>query len=274
MEQARPSGEGFMAQDIDLSQSSFWWTQANLPPPGLANRPDILYEMEENTSTKRGGRATVSKDVYVLYSDYSQSTINATFDKADPSQVQLEQKHDRPPPPARKDQLETASERYGAPIANAASNFGTQGATVGDGSAYGFIFELLRNLPNALRPVGIRAFGAVVYANLANASTQQHDEIRPGDIVTFRNTKFAGHKGTMHQKYSQEVGKPDHAGVVVEWDGTKKKLRVWEQRSEDDRKEKKRAKVRDESYRLGDLKSGEVRVWRVMGRDYVGWDKS
>jgi myosin tail region-interacting protein MTI1 len=275
MEQQRPTGDGFMAADIDLGHSSFWWTQANLPPPGLANRPDILYEMEENTSTKRGGRAMVSKDVYVLYNDYSQTTINATFDKADPSQVTLEQKHERPPPSARKDQLENASEAYGAVIASAAANAGKQGATVGDGTAHGFILELLRPLgSNVLMPIGTRAYGALIYANMSNASTQQFDEIRPGDIISFRNAKFSGHKGGLHQKYSLEAGKPDHVAVVAEWDGTKKKISAWEQRSEDDRKEKKRAKVREESYRVGDLKSGEVRVWRVMGREYVGWDKS
>ncbi|KPI42322.1 SH3 domain-containing protein C23A1.17 [Cyphellophora attinorum] len=274
MEAPRPSGEGFMAQDIDLHRSSFWWTQNNLIPPSLANRPDILYEMEENTSNKRGGQANVSKDVYVLYSDYSQTTINATFDKADPSQVTLEQKHDRPPPPPRKDQLEAASERYGAPIASAATNYGNQGATVGDGSPFAFVSELIKTLPTALRPVGVRAYGALVYGNMSNASVQQFDEIRAGDIVSFRNAKFGGHKGKMHQKYTVDVGKPDHVAVVVQWDGSKKKLGVWEQRSEEDRKEKKRAKVRDESYRLEDLKSGEVRIWRVMGRDYVGWDKS
>ena len=33
----------------------------------------------------------------------------------------------------------------------------------------------------------------------------------------------------------------------------------------------KKSKVREESYRVSDLKSGEVRVWRVMPRSYVNW---
>jgi len=120
-------------------------------------------------------------------------------------------------------------------------------------------------LKNALAPVGTRAFGAPVYANLANASVQQYDEIRPGDIVSFRNAKFQGkHGGMMHQKYTTEAGKPDHVGIVIEWDGTKKKIRAIEQG-----RESKKAKV--ESFRLGDLRSGEVRVWRVVGREWVGW---
>jgi len=211
----------------------------------------------------------VSKDVYVLYLDYSQTTINATYDASEPSHVTLEQNHQRPPQTPRKDQLENAAEAYGAKIARSAQS--AFGSTVGDGSAQAFLLELIRLQSSALLPVGTRAYGALVYANLANASTQQFDEIRPGDIVTFRNAKFAGHKGGLHAKYSMDVGKPEHAGVVIDWDGTKKKIRAWEQGREE---KGKRAKVREESYRVGDLKSGEVRVWRVMPRSWVGWDKS
>jgi len=60
-------------------------------------------------------------------------------------------------------------------------------------------------------------------------------------------------------------------GVVFEWDGTKKKIRVWEQGNQE---KGKRPKVRDESYRVADLKSGEVRVWRVMPRSFVNWGNS
>ncbi|RMZ76628.1 hypothetical protein DV738_g4801, partial [Chaetothyriales sp. CBS 135597] len=258
LDQSRPSGEyGIIASDIDLAHSSFWWTQDNLLPPALQGRHDVLYEVESTRDAQGGGRTTVSKDVFVLYYDYSQTTINATFDQADPSHVQLEQSHQRPPPPPRKDQLEHASESIGAKIAAAANSYGVSGATVGNGSAHGFVNALFQPLKSALKPIGIRAYGALVYANLANASTQQFDEIRPGDIVTFRNAKFAGHKGGLHQKYSLEVGKPDHAAVVIDWDGTKKKIRAWEQRGEE---KGKRAKVREESFRVGDLKSGEVMV--------------
>jgi hypothetical protein len=89
------------------------------------------------------------------------------------------------------------------------------------------IQHLVSPLTDALLPVGTRAYGALVYANLANASVQQHDEIRAGDIVSFRNARFQGHRGTMHQKYPVEVGKP--YGIVVDWDGTKKKIHSWEQ---------------------------------------------
>lgn len=69
----------------------------------------------------------------------------------------------------------------------------------------------------------------------------------------------------MHQKYNIEVGRPDHVAVVVDWDGTKKKVRAWEQGRES-------RKVKMESFKLGDLRSGEVKVWRVVARAWVGWE--
>lgn len=270
MEQPRPSGEHGMATDIDLAEATLWWTQENLPPPALRNRPDLLYEIETTSTPRRGGKTEVRKEVYILYQDYSQTTVTASYDSTSPASAHLEQSHERPPPPPRKDQLEMASDTFGTRIASAASQAGSAGSTVADGSPHGFVYELLRPLKDALPPVGSRSFGALVYANLANASTQQFDEIRPGDIVTFRNAKFSGHKGGLHQKYSMEAGKPDHVGVVVEWDGTKKKIRCFEQGREE---KGKKSKVREEGYRVGDLRSGEVRVWRVMGRGWIGWEK-
>ena len=63
-----------------------------------------------------------------------------------------------------------------------------------------------------------------------------------------------------------EIGRHSaHMGPLAEWDGTKKKVRAWEQGRE-------KNKVKMESFRLGDLRSGEVRVWRIVGREWVGWD--
>lgn len=268
----RPSAEhGFMATDVDLASSSQWYAQSpDVLPPTLQRRSDILFEVESSTSSKRGGKTTISKDVYILYMDYSQTIISASFDPSEPTNVSLEQRHERPPPPPRKDQLETASTQFGSRIASSAPS--KANTTIGDGSPHALILDLLHPLsPSVLLPIGTRAYGAPVYANLANASTQQFDEIRPGDIVTFRNAKFAGHKGGLHTKYSMDVGKPDHVAVVADWDGTKKKIRVWEQKGKEVGKVG-HAKVKEEGYRVADLKSGEVRVWRVMGRAWVGWE--
>jgi hypothetical protein len=204
----------------------------------------------------------VEKVVCALYMDYSQTIVTARFPTHNVSDVQLEQQQNPPPTRLRQDQLENAHEQFGRRIAKDVES--KQNTVVGDGTPHALVRELLRPYKDALPPISTRSFGALVYANLANASTQQYDEIRPGDILSFRNAKFQGKHGAMHAKYSVDVGKPDHVGVVVEWDGSKKKVRVWEQGRES-------KKVKPESFRMGDLRSGEVRVWRVMGKNWVGW---
>lgn len=258
-----PAGQGFIATEVDMSENTLWWTQPNSPPPAFQGRKDVLVEVEETSSPKRGGKTSVAKDVYVLFMDYSQAVITVGYDAKNPSDVLFEQRQEAPPIQPRQDQLENAHLQLGARISTAVNE--VQNTTVADGSPFGLVQQLLSPLPEALRPVGTRAYGALVYSNLANASVQQNDEIRAGDIVSFRNARFQGHRGTMHQKYSAEVGKPDHVAVVVDWDGTKKKIRAWEQGRES-------KKVKMESFKLNDMRSGECKVWRVMPRSWIGWE--
>lgn len=266
MDVGRPSisaESGFVANDVDLAQHTSWWLQPNGLPPVFQGRRDIFFESDESTTSAPGGRTVVTKDVYVLFQDYSQTIITARFDPQNPSDTNLDQRHEPPPRSLRQDQLEQAYERFGLQISNSVSS--KKDSVVGDGTPQALVFELLKPFKDVLLPVGTRAYGALVYANMANASTHMTDEIRPGDIISTRNAKFQGKHGPMHAKYSMEVGKPDHVAVVAEWDGTKKKVRAWEQGREN-------KKVKQESFKLDDLRSGEVKVWRVMPRSWVGWD--
>ena len=260
----RQSGEhGIMAADVDLGAGSRWWTVPNATPPIFQNRRDILFETEDASIAKRGGKQAITRTVYVLFMDYSQTVITAQYEAHSPASANLEQSHEPPPRNMRQDQLEDAHSKFGAQITKDVES--KKETIVRDGSPHALPLELISSMPDALLPVGIRAYGALVYANLANASVQQYDQIRPGDIVTFRNAKFQGHRGTMHTKYSMDVGKPDHVAVVIDWDGTKKKVRAWEQGRES-------KKVKPESFKFGDMKSGEAKVWRVMARSWVGWE--
>ena len=260
----RPSlDSGFIANDIDLGAQSGWWKQANQLPPYFQGRRDIYFETTESTTTNQGAKTVITREIFVLYQDYSQTIITVQFDPYDPSDVQLDQRHDPPPRPLRQDEMEEFYDRFGRQISETATS--KKDSIVGDGTPHSLVHELLRPLNGALAPIGTRSFGALVYSNMANASTQQNDVIRPGDIMSVRNGKFQGKHGPMHAKYSAEVGKPDHVAVVAEWDGTKKKVRAWEQGREN-------KKVKVESYKLDDLRSGEVKIWRVVPRSWVGWN--
>ncbi|KAI0478965.1 hypothetical protein GGR56DRAFT_632762 [Xylariaceae sp. FL0804] len=263
MDAPRPSMEtGFIANDVDLATHTQWWLSRNGLPPVFQGRKDIYFESDESASPSPDGRTEITKENFILFPDYSQTVITVHFDPHDASKTELDQRHEAPPRALRQDQLEEAYEQYGRQIATTVA--GKKDSVVADGTPFALLSELLRPLKGALRPVGTRAYGALVYANLANASTQMYDEIRAGDIISIRNAKFQGKHGPMHAKYSMEVGKPDHVGIVAEWDGTKKKVRAWEQGRES-------KKVKQESFKLDDLRSGEVKIWRVMPRSWVGW---
>ncbi|KAL5594163.1 hypothetical protein BROUX41_001208 [Berkeleyomyces rouxiae] len=253
---------GFIANDVDVGAHTTWFAQDGQVPPVFQNRKDILVESEHETTTNSGAKTVITRLVYVLFQDYSQTILTVKYDPYNTSDVSIEQRHEPPPRALRQDQLEDSYERYGKAIFEGASN--KKDTVVGDGTPQKLVMELLRPFNDVLGPIGTRSYGALVYANMANASTQQNDQIRPGDIISFRNARFQGKHGPMHAKYSMEVGKPDHVAVVAEWDGTKKKVRAWEQGRES-------KKVKMESFKLDDLRSGEVKIWRVMPRTWVGW---
>ncbi|CAN6647312.1 hypothetical protein TRVA0_022S01156 [Trichomonascus vanleenenianus] len=266
VDRGRTSVEGSglsTAHVLDYGVESGWWAQPNAPPPAVSNNlRNVIYEVEDNKTPKRGGKTLVVRDVYILYHDLSQTVLTARFEEHDPlNTVSFEQEHSQPPA-ENQDRLEDAYRRYGTKILEAAQT--ALGQTLPPNE---FVSQVVRSVEGAIPPIGSRSYGAVIYSNLSNASVKQWDEIRPGDVIAFRNAKFQGHKGGLHQKYTAEAGRGDgiHAGIVYEWDGSKRKVRIFEQNPD-------KNKVKQESYRLNDLKSGEVKAFRIIGREYVGWD--
>ena len=160
-----------------------------------------------------------------------------------------------------KMELEIRHEQIGTQIAALAES--KIGTCVGSGMPFAFIEDVLHTVGDCLPSPGRRSHGVFIYSNLGNSSIKQSDEIRPGDIVSFRHAIFQAHGG-LRGKVITEVGKPDHVAIVQEWNGIKKKLKVVEQRGEQRR-------VSQNSYKLSDLKSGEVHVFRPMPRSWVDW---
>ena len=248
-------------KEENIQDGRQWWLDPVSPPFAFRNRKDLTYEVEDSASTRRGGHTSVTREVYVIFSDYSQTIITAQYDRDEPSRATISQRHLPPPTPPSKADLESRHEQIGHQVVALAQ--ARLGASVGDGSSLAFIQEIFSKLENCLPSAGARSHGALIYSNFGNSSTQQFDEIRPGDVVAFRNATFQAHGG-LRGKVITEVGKPDHVAVIHEWNGSKKKLKVLEQRQETRR-------VAHNSYKIGDLKSGEVHIFRPMPRSWVDW---
>lgn len=248
-------------KEEDILDGSSWWLEEGSPPPGYGKRDDLIFEVEDTTSSRRGGRSVVTREVYILFSDYSQRIITVQYDLDSPSRPTFSQRDKPPPSLPSKVELEKWHQTTGSQIVSSAEI--RLGSTIGDGTAISLISDILGEVDGCLPSVGMHVHGALVYSNMGNSSTTQSDEIRSGDIVTFHNAIFQAHGG-LRGKTVTEVGKPDHVAIVQEWNGSKKKLKVFEQRPEQRR-------VSHNSYKIGDLKSGEVQVFRPMPRTWVDW---
>jgi len=131
---------------------------------------------------------------------------------------------------------------------------------VGDGSYAGFLTTVLAGVPNAA-PISVtsREYGYLVYAQNGSSVQKRVSEILPGDIVEIHEGKFKGHKG-LHT-YHQNVGGSGESllGIVGEFEAKKLKIRVFHANQHVGQQT-----VESVSYRLEDLKSGTVKVYRVL----------
>lgn len=152
----RPGENDQIANDLDLGENTTWWTASQPLPPVLQSRNgiDILSECEESTTSKRGGRTTISKDIYVLFIDYSQTIITVQYDSQNAGDVKLEQRHLAPPPKLRQDQLETYWQRFGGNIARSANELGhsKKDSVAGDGSPGGLVSALIKSQVSSTPP--------------------------------------------------------------------------------------------------------------------------
>ncbi|KAG6376877.1 hypothetical protein JVT61DRAFT_903 [Boletus reticuloceps] len=140
-------------------------------------------------------------------------------------------------------------------------------------------------------------WGYVVYAQTGNAVQRRMSDIMPGDVIAIWDAKFKGHKG-LHA-YTQTVGitTPSASdsvrgggpvvGIVSEFDGKKSKVRVWQANQHVGQQVSwtssslsvfwRLARMKNGvltprgtqtveivSYRLEDMKSGQVKVYRVL----------
>lgn len=130
-------------------------------------------------------------------------------------------------------------------------------ALIGDGTYHGFIEAVLNEVPGAASP-SLPSYGYVIYMQSGSSVQKRAGEIMPGDVVWLSDAKLKGHKGI--QTYSQHVGtKEPLVGIISEFEAKKFKLRVFQANQHVGQQT-----VESVSYRLEDLKSGVVKVFRIL----------
>ncbi|KAH7908826.1 hypothetical protein BJ138DRAFT_1156731 [Hygrophoropsis aurantiaca] len=179
------------------------------------------------------------------------------------------------------DELTAVWGKVGVQICEAATTLHEKSkkSLVGDGSYVGFVKAVLDQVPNALQPSSPDLeFGYLVYAQTADAVLRRASEIMPGDIIALYDARLKGHKGIQTYHQSVGVGEP-LIGVVHEFETKKSKVRVYQANQHVGQQvrglnrfarsfmltsKNNLQTVESASYRLEDLKSGHVKVFRVL----------
>jgi hypothetical protein len=161
------------------------------------------------------------------------------------------------------DELMSIWGKVGVHVCTAATSLFEQSkkTLVGDGTYNGFIRAALKEVPIALIvDTPPNTFGYLTYLQNGTSVQKRASEILPGDVVVVTDAKFKGHKGL--QSYSQQVGAGSAGptlGVVSEFEPKKSKVKVFQANQHVGQQT-----VESVSYRLDDLKSGIIQVYRVL----------
>lgn len=265
LEQASLLVEAVKAELEDLAHTSGWWVNSGIPD-SLSGKlgTDLDFEVDENRVVKRGQREVVYKDYYILFYDLSRIIIELLYRSSDPQNTVVVHGFEAlGASTIRKDLYHKFSVQYGAAAAQLALD--CIGEKVTGGIATKIFRDLRLSNPNLLPLIGEKSYGATVYKNV-NGCVSKTDEVRAGDILCMKNAKFPSHKGLGGLGAKSIVvgdGSEIYAGVVLEYDPKKDKVKVAENG--------KGGIVKKEGYRLGELKSGRIRVFRLVDREVAGW---
>ncbi|KAA1088361.1 hypothetical protein PGT21_003689 [Puccinia graminis f. sp. tritici] len=255
----------FKARDLDIASERWWRLRPVAPPSSVTSLDDVLIRLQGTSSLKKG--ITISQyELIVIRDDYSKTVVNVKFgdNPEDESSTELTQSHYPPPEPYEIGQLQTLSHSLGPQIVSRAKDKEDEKGFKGlDG--FSFVKTIIQSLGNALEPVG-STFGQVIYhCNVIHDSKGSQpeihikDDIRPGDIVASYGASFKG-KGIGHNSMNLGSSISPHTGVVSENDIKKNKFKAFGVFN---------GKVELMSYRLDELKSGSIVVYRVLDKAFL-----
>ncbi|KAJ2934491.1 hypothetical protein H1R20_g2605, partial [Candolleomyces eurysporus] len=126
---------------------------------------------------------------------------------------------------------------------------------IGDGTYPGYVRAVVKEVPNA---VLTSDWGYLIYKQSGASVQKRASEIMPGDLIELHDAKLKGHKGL--QAYHQNVGADEPViGVISEFEPKKSKIKAFHANQHVGQQT-----VESISYRLEDLKSGTVKIYRVL----------
>lgn len=243
---------------VNFDPSEQWWLKKTTPTKLFSHKVNYLMEVDDHLIKKRLHQEIMIRDFYFLFEDYFQLQLTLTFDVNNPqASVQSSQRFIALK--SQPDLLKKNSEEYGHYIYE-------QALSLVHSQTPSLVDTILQQLGNdIIKPIESRTYGIPLFSHKAGQALDSSSllTIRAGDILVIRKGKFETHK-MIGPKETVSVGTDatPYVSVVSEFDATKNKIRVIEERE---------GKVVQAAYKIDHMKSGKLKVFRVVGRSYVGW---
>lgn len=243
---------------IDFDPRDLWWLERTIPTNLFSPKVKFLMEVDDNLIKKRLNQNFAVRDYYFLFEDYSQLHLALTFDAANPEET-VRATQTFVPLENESESLDALSEKYRSFIFQKAQS-------LIHSQAIDVVGSILAHLDrDIIMPIGSRTYGIPMFSYKAGQPVEPNslNNIKAGDILVVRKAKFENHnKLGMKDTIAIGADSVPYAGVVTDFDFVKNKFRVIECRD---------GKVVQASYKLAHMRNGKLKVFRVVGRGYVGW---
>lgn len=245
-------------RSIEFRPQDDWWIDKTFPSGLFGQKVKCVMEVDDHLIKKRSSQKYMVRDFYFLFEDFSQLHVAVSYDVAKPKETVLASQKFYPIK-HQPELLNEFSKRYGNfVLQRAESLIGSQTAN--------FLPSILSRLsPEIILPIGSRTFGVPIFRYKAGESSNLENakNIRPGDVLVIRKAKFdlltrSGERKTVAVGAETEP----YASVITDFEFTKGKFNVIEEYA---------GKVVQSSYKLHHMRSGRLKVFRITGRQYVGW---
>jgi len=238
---------------LDLSSFRPSSTKPSIPKE-IESMPHKAYGVSMSASSS-GFSTTYIEIVSVIWTqNLSRTKFMFTWseDNAAPS---IERRDTPPPALLEVKLLKQSSLEHGDRIVQWC--LAKMGQQVGNGECWTLAKEALSSIPSLYSSMGL-VHGHIIYEQVCGQTPLMVDEIRRGDIVQFLTARFEG------RNWSSTAGMPDHTAVVEFVSGDK--LHVLQQNTGGVKK------VSRGETQLDRLKSGEIRVYRPIWKEWMGGD--
>lgn len=244
-----------------------WWIEKKDPRKLFPDEIKYVLESDDYQIVKRYHETLSFRDFYFLFEDYSQLHISIQYDKKHPRKTaQVKQQYKCAD--YTYETLDYYSKSIGFKVLDCCRELLGKRIDVSKEPFVPQVLNAIEDEPNTVAPtIYDRTFGLLLFEFRPNdiINYDYLKQVKGGDIIVISCGKFTKESGigTLNLgKDGDKFGHIPYVSVLSDFDLEKNIFRVIEEHN---------SKVVQRSIFLNKMKEGELKVFRAVDRNYLGW---